>query len=91
FKALKVKYSKIINYLASLTFGVYINHLFVRNFLVKYLPSIDGIYGVSYIRNSALLLLLTVIFSFIIEALRRLLVTSLKKMYRSRKKESKAI
>ncbi len=74
FKELKVRRSKIINYLASLTFGVYINHIFVRDFLIKYLPSIDGVYGNAYMQNSALLILLTVIISFAFETLRKLIL-----------------
>ena len=84
FKELKVGTSKIINYLASLTFGVYINHLFVRDLLYKYLlPSSEGVYGNEYIKITLASIFLTFIFAMLLEAARKtlskLIFTNLKK------------
>ncbi len=74
FKELKIKHSKIINYIASLTFGVYINHLFVRNIITENFIKIDGVYGMQYIYSALIIMLLTVVFSIIIEVLRNSIV-----------------
>ena len=89
---LKIETSKIINYLASLTFGVYINHIFVRDLLYKYLlPPSEGVYGFSYVKVTLASIVLTFVFAIVMEAARKTLSKLLFSTLKKHKKSSDPI
>ncbi len=71
FKDPKIKYSKTINYLSSLTFGIYLNHIFIRYQIYRFTPSIEGVFGLKYIFASILIFISTFVFSALLDMLRK--------------------
>lgn len=89
FKSLKVRYSKAINYIASLTLGIYLNHIFIRSVLSQYMPSVKDVYGAKYIAISSAMIVLTFCGAVLFEAVRKVLSKTIAKKIKAYKTNKK--
>jgi len=89
FKSLKVRYSKAVNYIASLTLGIYLNHIFIRSVLSQYMPSVKDVYGAKYIAISSVMIVLTFCGAVLFEAVRKALSKTIAKKIKAYKTNKK--
>lgn len=88
FETLSFK-SKIINYISSTVFGIYLIHdnFFVREHLYEYLISKDRVMGIEFLLKYIAIVFLIFIVGFLVESIRKLLVKIIKTIYRSLKRQ----